>query len=180
MARDRVGLRGFAKRDEKGYIIDEELQYDTNVYCQNLGGTAQLPFTEKAGAVRDTLKSGDPSAAAGQKQNVMEVINEEFDYMPVRFSVGEKEVAKGDEAELAKLLSFCILGGVPVEASAELTGMTELKEKGWGHVFFPNGLSLIPKTSSYDIGTDPNQLLADASVVQGGGDWDPNSDVWIP
>jgi len=180
MARDRAALRGYAKRDEKGYIVDEDLQYDTNVYCQNLGGTAQLPFTEKAAAFRDALKSEDPSAAAEQKQKMMEVINEEFDYMPVRFSIGENEVAKGDEAELAKLLSFCILGGVPVETSAQLTGMTELKEKGWGHVLFPNGLSLIPKTSSYDIETDPNQLLADASIVSGGGDWDPNSDVWIP
>eukprot|EP00466_Bigelowiella_natans_P010557 jgi/Bigna1/134389/aug1.25_g9097 len=165
------------RRDKAGFIVDEDLTYDTNVYCQNLGGTAQLKFTDAAQEFADKLKA-DPNSAA--LPSTLEMIDANFEYMPVRFSIGEEDVDKGDKADIAKALSFAILGGIPVTTAAKMIGSPELGEKGWNYLKFPNGLSIYPKGAAYDYNEDPNKLLEEASTISGSQDWDPNSDIWIP
>mmetsp|Transcript_9530 Transcript_9530/g.14313 ORF Transcript_9530/g.14313 Transcript_9530/m.14313 type:complete len:241 (+) Transcript_9530:31-753(+) len=169
--------RVFEKRDERGFLVDDELTYDTNVYCQSLGGTAQLKFSEAATEYADKIKSSPQEATA---ESLLNVIREEFEYLPVSFSFGNSEVAKGDKEDMSKILSFCILSGIPIETVSSILNEPELASKGWGYVKFPNGLSTIPKDSARDIETDPNQLLKETDTLMGSGDWDPNSDVWIP
>eukprot|EP00471_Norrisiella_sphaerica_P009432 CAMPEP_0184503364 /NCGR_PEP_ID=MMETSP0113_2-20130426/51849_1 /TAXON_ID=91329 /ORGANISM="Norrisiella sphaerica, Strain BC52" /LENGTH=247 /DNA_ID=CAMNT_0026892849 /DNA_START=531 /DNA_END=1274 /DNA_ORIENTATION=- len=174
--RERV-IRPRVRRDEAGYIVNEDLEYDTKVYCQNLGGTAQLPFTKPAQELADKLKQNPDSA---KLEEVISIIDANFEYLPVSFSMGGTEVSKGDKPEISKALSFAILGGIPVTTAAKIIGDEELGKNGWGHAFFPNGLSLIPKDSAFDYDTDPNLLLQKSSTISGDDGWDPNSDVWIP
>lgn len=175
---NRRSLSAFAeKRDEAGFLTDDMLTYDTNVYCQNLGGTAQLPFTDEAQAHADGLKA---NAKNVDSASTLDIINNNFEYLAVSYSIGDVSVAKGDRADESKLLSFCILAGIKVETAAKLTGNSELASNGWGYVKFPNGLSVYPKGSAYDYETDPTDLLNDASTIGRGDDWDPNSDIWIP
>mmetsp|Transcript_23819 Transcript_23819/g.42202 ORF Transcript_23819/g.42202 Transcript_23819/m.42202 type:complete len:261 (-) Transcript_23819:73-855(-) len=165
------------RRDAAGFIVDEDLTYDTNVYCQNLGGTAQLEMNDEAKAFAQKSMSQPGSVTMA---DTIEMTQKNFEYLPVSFSLGETQVAKGDKEDVSRVLSFAILAGVPVANVAEILGDEDLKTNGWGYVKFPNGLSLIPKEAAYDYETDPNQLLSEASTLQGEGDWDPNSDIWIP
>lgn len=51
------------------------------------------------------------------------------------------------------------------------------KKYGFAKVIFNNGLAIVSKLQAYD---DTDSALATQSTIEGGAEWDLDSDSWIP
>lgn len=187
------------RRDEKGYIVKEDLKYDTESVSTALGASGRLyEFSEDAVKFLDRLKA-TPSEVSFE--DTMAMLETGFDYLPKSFSCGDVESAPGSNEGSCKILSFAKLAGLDaddIELTLNLFGdyyrkdvlenpdgddhgnIRNLIKYGWEKVKFPTGLSVSPKSTTFDINADVGDMLDSSSVVSGDDEWDPDSDSWIP
>jgi len=148
--------------------------------------------TQAAKDYADTVANNDV-----KMDDVIAVIDSEFEYTDVGFSVGAVENKPGTNVKSSKILSYAYLtkmdtetalkcyGEVYREVKADPNGdshgnIRALMAGGTECVKFPFGLSLTPKLVAGDEEYDSAKGLAASSAIGAGDDWDVDSDIWIP
>ena len=129
--------------------------------------------------------------------DVIAVIDSEFEYTDVGFSVGAIDNKPGTNVKSSKILSYAYLTKMDTETALKCYGevyrevkndpdgdshgnIRALMKGGTECVKFPFGLSLTPKLVAGDEEYDSAKGLAASSAIGAGDDWDVDSDIWIP
>jgi len=92
----------------------------------------------------------------------------------------------------AKIFSFALMTRMDEKQTLRLFGeiardlkpsgsdhmnIRNFMKSGWSGIKFNTGLAIVSKLQAYD---DTDSAMRTQSVKEGAGDWDPNSDSWIP
>jgi len=184
------------RRDEKGYIIPEDLAYDLREGVSTaLGASKVKAMPEPVAAVIAKVRD-DPSSV--EFDEVIGAIDQCFDFFGTKFVNGDLVSASSENAGSSKILSLAKMFELTTEETLACFGkyyrdvldtpdgtdhgnIRNLMKTKLEGVTFPNGLSLTPKTSSFDGTKYSSDVgLGASSTIEGGQDWDVESDIWIP
>lgn len=189
------------KRDAQGFIIKEDLAFDTTGtdVSSDLGSSAG--YVELPESVQSFLDKVKSSPKEVKFADTMAIIEENCEYLPNAFSVGALSSKAGENEGSNKIFSFARLVGLagePIEETLAMFGEYYFKDvlgspdgsdhgnirgamkAGWSGVRFPNGISLSLAGRTFGTEATVGELLEQAEVIEGGDTWDPMSDCWIP
>mmetsp|Transcript_21333 Transcript_21333/g.66987 ORF Transcript_21333/g.66987 Transcript_21333/m.66987 type:complete len:217 (+) Transcript_21333:165-815(+) len=152
-----------------------------------------------AGKVTDEAKAYAESIKTKvvTMDDVIDVIDANFAYTDVAFSVGKVQNDAGTNVKSSKILAYGYLTKMDTETVLKCYGsvyddvkgdpngdshanIRALMAGGVEAVKFPNGLSLTPKLVDDDEEYTSEKGLAASSSIGAGDDWDVDSDIWIP
>lgn len=197
----RKGDDGTKRRDKDGFIVFEDLDYDTSGkdVSQDLGSSAG--YVELPEAVKDFISKLKSTPKEVTFDESMALIEAQCEYLPNSFVVDDLTSKKGENEGSNKIFSFARLTGLasePIEVTLAMFGDYYFKDVlgntsgddhpnirgalklGWNGVRFPNGISLSLKDRTWNTEAPVDQLLDKAAVIEGADGWDPDSDCWIP
>mmetsp|Transcript_63527 Transcript_63527/g.124738 ORF Transcript_63527/g.124738 Transcript_63527/m.124738 type:complete len:239 (+) Transcript_63527:37-753(+) len=197
----RKGDDGSKRRDKDGFIVFDDLEYDTSGkdVSQDLGSSAG--YVALPAAVEEYIAKLKASPTSIAFAETMAMIDANCEYLPNAFNVGDVFSKKGENEGSNKIFSFARLTGLaadPIETTLAMFGEYYQKDVlgnpsgsdhgnirgalklGWPGVVFPNGISTSLKDRTWTCDSDVAELLAKAEVIEGGEGWDPMSDCWIP
>lgn len=184
------------RRDEKGYIIPDDLDFDLRAGVSKELGASKLK--EVPPPIEELLEKARSAPDSLMFAETIDAIDKAFEFFGTRFVNGAVESKDTENQGSSKVLSLAKLFDLPTDVVLSLFGehyravkqdpsgsdhanIRALMQTGVEAVTFPNGLSLTPRKGSWD-GTkySSDSGLAESATVQGEAEWDVESDIWIP
>jgi len=184
------------RRDEKGYIIEDDLDFDLRAGVSTALGASSLK--EVPPPVDELLEKARSSPDSIMFEETTQAIDAAFEFFGTKFTNGDVASTSEENQGSSRVLSLAKLLNLDTEITLALFGehyrsvkedpsgsdhanIRALMKTGVEGVVFPNGPSLTLRKGSWDgekYSSDSG--LAGSSVVEGETEWDVESDVWIP
>ncbi|KAJ1637914.1 HopJ type III effector protein-domain-containing protein [Pavlovales sp. CCMP2436] len=184
------------RRDAQGYIIPDDLQFDLRSgVSKALGASAlkQIPPPIAALLVKVRTQPGSVMFA-----ETLEAIDQAFEFFGTKFVNGAVSSTSSENEGSSKVLSLSQLVGMTTDETlvcfgehyrdvvADPSGSSHanvraLMTTGLEAVLFSNGPSLTLRKGAWEGSKySSDQGIDESSTIQGEGEWDIDSDVWIP
>ena len=176
------------EKDDKGYLIKDREWFDG--LSADAGNSVADPraLTESAKSFVEKIKSGTDV----KFDETITLIDAEFSYFEVPFSIGSVNNAINENIKSSKCFSFAKIAGLDKDATLRLFGEVyrDLSPSGDDHanirefmnvgiegISFPDGYAIVSNLQAYE---DTDSAMATQAVISGGDEWDEDSDSWIP
>lgn len=184
------------RRDAQGYIVEEDLAFDLRAGVSKALGASMLK--EVPPPIQALLEQARAAPESHRFADTMAAIDAAFEFFGTKFVNGDIASSSSENTGSSKILSLAQLVAITKEEVLALFGehyrdvladpdgtshanIRAFMKKGNDGVVFPNGPSLTPRKGAWDgqkYSSDAG--IAESSVVIGEGEWDVDSDVWIP
>lgn len=191
-----LAMAAAPRRDAKGYIIEEDLQFDLRGGVSKALGASQLK--EVPPPIKALLEQARTQGSTLMFADTMAAIDAAFEFFGTKFVNGDVSSTSSENQGSSKILSLSQLVPMSKEDVLVLFGehyrdvladpngtnhanIRAFMKTGLDGVSFPNGPSLTPRKGVWDGAKYSSDAgLTESSVVIGESEWDVESDVWIP
>mmetsp|Transcript_22985 Transcript_22985/g.38474 ORF Transcript_22985/g.38474 Transcript_22985/m.38474 type:complete len:216 (+) Transcript_22985:67-714(+) len=175
-------------RDEQGYEIKPREWFNGLSVDPGASLTDPRAVPPECREFAEAIKTGKETTL----DETLTLLDKHYDYFEVPFTCGEVTNQPNENKGSAKILSFGLMTGMTEEQTLSLFGevyrdlspdgqdhqnVRNFAKFGWAKVVFGSGLAIISKLQAYD---DTDTALATQATIEGGDNWDLNSDSWIP
>lgn len=178
------------KYDEKGYVIKTKESGWFNGLSSDPGNSLADPraVPPVCKAFAEKVKAGTTVTFA----DTIALLDEHYDYFAVPFECGKMVSKANENVGSAKIFSFALMTKMDEAATLRLFGeiYRDLKpdgldhpnirnfiEYGWKGISFSRGLAIASKLQS---GVETDEVFQTQAKLEGKGEWDTDSDSWIP